>query len=156
MPLVRKIRILIVDDHQIFRQSLSEILKLQRDFLLVGDAGCLKDAAPLIARNKPDIILLDLRLPGMHGLELLRQLPELSTTTRTVVLTGSDEPVDVVEAMRLGARGFVQKHSPTEMILKSIRKVAEGEIWLDSGMTETVLQAFQTKSPKPESPALRS
>ncbi len=145
-----KIRIFIVDDHQIFRQGLIEILKLQKDFGVVGDAGSLKEAVPLLTKAKPDILLLDLRLPGEYGLELMRQIPELSPTTRTIILTGSEEPPDVVEAMRLGARGFLPKHSPTEMILKSIRKVAEGEIWLDSGMTEVVLRAFQAKPPARE------
>ncbi len=145
-----KTRIFIVDDHLIFREGLTEILKLQKDFEVVGDSGSVKESAALIARHKPDILLLDLRLTGEFGLDLLRRVPELSPNTRTIVLTGSDEPPDVVEAMRRGARGFVQKHSPTEMILKSIRKVAEGEIWLDSTMTENVLQAFQSNAPKPE------
>lgn len=150
-----KIGIFIVDDHQIFRQGLIEILKLQKDFGVVGDAGSLKEAVPLLTKSKPDILLLDLRLPSEYGLELMRQIPELSPTTRTIILTGSEEPPDVVEAMRLGARGFVQKHSPTEMILKSIRKVAEGEIWLDSGMTEAVLRAFQAKAPAREANQLQ-
>lgn len=142
----QKIRVFVVDDHQIFRQGLGEILRMEGDFELVGDAGELEQAARLIGRIKPDVLLLDLRLPGQMGLGLLRQMQQISPSTRTIILTGSDDPPDVVDAMRLGARGFVQKHSPTQLILKSIRKVFEGEIWLDSGMTETVLSAFQNKA----------
>lgn len=143
-----RIRLVLVDDHVIFRQSLSEILKTQPDLQLVGDAGSLSEAEALLADRKPDVLLLDLRLPGEYGLDLLRRMQAVSPETRTLVLTGSDEPPDVVEAMRLGARGFVQKHNPTALILKSIRKVYEGEIWLDSAMTETVLHAFQTDAPR--------
>ena len=151
--MTEKIRIFLVDDHQIFRQGLVEILRVQKDFAIVGDAGSIQEATPLLVKVKPDILLLDLRLPGEFGLDLLRQIPQLSPDTRSIILTGSDEPPDVVEAMRLGARGFVQKHAATDLILKSIRKVAEGEIWLDSSMTETVMHAFQAKSPKQESGA---
>jgi DNA-binding NarL/FixJ family response regulator len=149
-----KIRIFIVDDHTIFRQGLTEVFRLQPDMQAIGDAGSLKEAAPLITHHKPDVLLLDLRLPDEFGLDLLRQMKELSPTSRTVVLTGSDEPPDVVEAMRLGARGFVQKHCATELLLKAIRKVHQGEIWLDNTMTESVLQAFQTAESKPTTPTV--
>ncbi len=149
-----KIRIFIVDDHTIFRQGLTEVFRLQPDMQAIGDSGSLKEASPLIVKHKPDVVLLDLRLPDEFGLDLLKQMKELSPTSRTIVLTGSDEPPDVVEAMRLGARGFVQKHSATELLLKAIRKVHQGEIWLDNTMTESVLQAFQTGQAKPSVPAV--
>ena len=154
MPAPQKVRIFLVDDHLIVREGLTEILRLQKDFTVVGDAGSLKDAAPLLEKIRPDILMLDLRMPGEFGLDLLKQIPEITPETRVIILTGSDEPPDVVEAMRLGARGFIQKHAATDLILKSIRKVAEGEIWLDSTMTETVLQAFQSRQQKPDQAAL--
>ena len=142
----QKIRVFLLDDHAVFRQGLSELFRQENDLVVAGEAGNVKDAVPLLARIKPDILLLDLRLPGADGLELLPQMRELSPETRTIVLTGSEEERDVVEAMRLGAHGYVLKHSPTAMILKSIRLVAEREIWLDSRHLQIVLRAFQNNA----------
>ncbi len=141
---VPKIRVFLLDDHVVFRQGLSEIFRQEIDLAVVGEAGTVKEAIPLLAQTKPDILLLDLRLPGPDGLELLPKMKELSPETRILVLTGSDEERDVADAMRLGAHGYILKHRPTAVILKSIRRVAENEIWLESRQLEIVLRAFQS------------
>lgn len=139
----KRIRLFLLEDHVIFRQGLAEILSQEEDFEIVGGAGTVEEAVTLLPKANPDILLLDLRLPGTDGLELLPKMKELSPRTRTIVLTGSEHEKDVEESMRLGAHGYVLKHSPTALILKSIRRVADGEIWLGTRHLEIVLRAFQ-------------
>ncbi len=136
------IRIFIVDDHAIFRESLIAVLNLQKDFEIVGQAGTVSEARSLIGKSKPNILLLDLRLPGQSGLDLLPELPNLSPDCKTIAVTGMEVEKDVVEAMRYGSRGFLVKQCATDLFLKCIRKVHDGEIWLNGKLTEAVLTAF--------------
>ncbi|MGB2891045.1 MAG: response regulator transcription factor, partial [Candidatus Acidiferrales bacterium] len=92
---------------------------------------------------KPDILLLDLRMPEKDGLGLLEEINFESVSTRVIVLTAAEDDRDVVRAMRLGARGVVLKQSASDLLLKSIRKVHEGEVWLDNRITADVIEAFK-------------
>jgi DNA-binding NarL/FixJ family response regulator len=136
------IRIFILDDQVIFRESLSAVLGLHKDFEVIGQAGTVAEARTLIGKTNPDILLLDVKLPGHNGLDLLREMPEVSPQSKTIVIAGVELEEDVVEAMRLGARGFLTKNCPTDLFLKCIRKVHTGEVWLDGRMTDAVLGAL--------------
>ena len=98
------------------------------------------------AKLKPDILLLDLRMPEKDGLGVLEEINFDSIPTRVIVLTAAEDDRDVVRAMRLGARGVVLKQSASDLLLKSIRKVNDGEIWLDNRMTAEVIDAFKKSS----------
>ncbi|HXA75834.1 MAG TPA: response regulator transcription factor [Candidatus Acidoferrales bacterium] len=140
------IRILVADDHAIFRDGLRKLLEVADDVQIVGEASNGVECVKLLTKLKPDILLLDLRMPEKDGLGVLEEVNFDSLPTRVIVLTAAEDDRDVVRAMRLGARGVVLKQSASDLLLKSIRKVADGEIWLDNRMTAEVIDAFKKSS----------
>jgi DNA-binding NarL/FixJ family response regulator len=139
-----KIRIVIVDDHPIVREGLRRLLGLEADMEVVGQADNGRSALDLVEDVRPDILLLDLKLPGMDGLAVLQTLHHGPHKTRIVVLTASEDKNEWVQAMKLGCSGIVVKQTQPELIVKSIRKVHSGEIWLDSHTTAAVMRQFAT------------
>jgi two-component system, NarL family, nitrate/nitrite response regulator NarL len=140
------IRILVADDHAIFRDGLRKLLEVSDDVQIVGEASNGNECVKMLAKFKPDILLLDLRMPEKDGLGVLEEVNFDSLGTRVIVLTAAEDDRDVVRAMRLGARGVVLKQSASDLLLKSIRKVYDGEIWLDNRMTAEVIDAFKKSS----------
>lgn len=138
----RRIRILIADDHPIFRDGLRTLLSLQPDFEIVAEAHNGTEVLEALDRHAPDVLLLDLKMPGLDGLSVLQRLQTVKNPTRVIVLTASEDKNELVQAMRLGTSGIVLKQTPTEMLIKSIRKVYAGEIWLDSNTTAAVMRQF--------------
>ena len=140
------VRILVADDHAIFRDGLRKLLEVADDVQIVGEASNGVECVKMLQKLKPDILLLDLRMPEKDGLGVLEEVNFDSLPTRVIVLTAAEDDRDVVRAMRLGARGVVLKQSASDLLLKSIRKVADGEIWLDNRMTAEVIDAFKKSS----------
>jgi len=140
------IRILVADDHVIFRDGLRKLLEAAEDVQIVGEASNGNECTKMLGKFKPDILLLDLRMPEKDGLGVLEEVNFDSLPTRVIVLTAAEDDRDVVRAMRLGARGVVLKQSASDLLLKSIRKVHDGEIWLDNRMTAEVIDAFKKSS----------
>jgi len=126
------IRLIIADDHAIFRDGLRRLLATQPDFQVIGEASDGKEAISLTQSMKPDVLLLDLAMPRVPGMEVLRELSRQETPVRTILLTAAIQPFAVTSALQLGARGIVLKASPPEMLLKSIRSVHEGQFWVGS------------------------
>ena len=141
------IKVLIADDHAIFRSGLRKLLAVANDITIVGEASNGVECAKIAARLKPDILLLDLRLPDKDGLSVLAEVGIDSSSTRTIVLTDAGDERGAIRAIRLGARGAVLRGSASEVLVKSIRKVHGGEIWLDNCITAELLDAFK-KSPE--------
>src|ERR1022692_4669068 len=137
------IRILVADDHAMFRDGVRKLLEAADDVEIVGEASNGFECTKMLAKFKPDILLLDLRMPEKGGLGVLEEVNFDSTPTRVIVLTAAEDERDVVRAMRLGARGVVLKQSASDLLLKSILKVYDGEIWLDNRMTAEVIDAFK-------------
>ncbi len=140
------IRILVADDHAIFRDGLRKLLEVTDEVEIVGEASNGVECTKMLAKLKPDILLLDLRMPEKDGLGVLEEVNFDTLPTRVIVLTAAEDDRDVVRAMRLGARGVVLKQSASDLLLKSIRKVNDGEIWLDNRMTAEVIDAFKKSS----------
>jgi DNA-binding NarL/FixJ family response regulator len=138
----RRIRVVVVDDHPIVRLGLRTLLNRAEDMELVGEAENGQQAVDLITEKAPDVVLLDLRMPVMDGQETLQALQRIALRPRVIVLTASEDKNEWVQAMKLGCSGIVTKHTQPELILKSIRKVFEGEIWLDSHTTAAVMRQF--------------
>src|SRR6202167_5562788 len=137
------VRILVADDHAIFRDGLRKLLDGADDVQIIGEASNGNECVKMLARLKPDILLLDLRMPEKDGLGVLEEINFDTVQTRVIVLTAAEDDRDVVRAMRLGARGVVLQQSASDLLLKSIRKVSDGEIWLDNRMTAEVIDAFK-------------
>lgn len=128
----RSIRILIADDHAIFRDGLRRLLTSEKDFDVIAEAADGNEAVTLTRQLKPDILLLDLAMPRVPGMETLRQLDLAHLPVQVIVLTAAIHPFEVTCALQLGARGVILKASPPEMLLKSIRTVSEGQYWVAS------------------------
>jgi DNA-binding NarL/FixJ family response regulator len=124
------IRIVIADDHPIFRDGLRRLLAVEPDFEVVGEAADGREAVERARALRPDVLLLDLAMPGAGGLETLRELARGEADVRTVLLTASIDREDALEAVRLGARGVVLKAAATPLLFKCIRAVAAGEYWI--------------------------
>jgi len=137
-----RIRVLIADDHPIVRDGLRKLLALEEDIEVVGEAGDGDGVVSAVDRVEPDIVLLDLRMPGMDGLTALQKVQKLNRPTKVIVLTASEDKNEFVQAMKLGCSGIVLKQTASELIVKSIRKVYSGEIWLDSHTTAAVMRQF--------------
>jgi two-component system, NarL family, nitrate/nitrite response regulator NarL len=138
------VRIMIADDHPIVRDGLKKLLQLESDFEIVAEAGDGSEVLEKVTQTDPDILLLDLRMPNLDGLAALQALQQTNRRTRVIVLTASEDKNEFVQAMKLGCSGIVLKHTAPELIVKSIRKVSSGEIWLDSHTTAVVMQQFST------------
>src|SRR5258708_1363772 len=136
------IRILIADDHPIVRDGLRKLLTLEDDFEIIGEAGDGREVLDKVQELDPDVLLLDLRMPNLDGLSTLQALVQLNKRTKVIVLTASEDKNEFVQAMKLGCSGIVLKQTAPELIVKSIRKVYGGEIWLDSHTTAAVMRQF--------------
>ena len=138
------VRIVIADDHPIVRDGLKKLLLLEDDLEVVGEAGDGREVLEKVQELDPDVLLLDLRMPNLDGLSALQALQQSNKRTRVIVLTASDDKNEFVQAMKLGCSGIVLKQTAPDLIVKSIRKVHAGEIWLDSHTTAAVMRQFQT------------
>jgi DNA-binding NarL/FixJ family response regulator len=138
------VRILIADDHPIVRDGLKKLLLLEDDFEVIGEAGDGREVLEKVQELDPDVLLLDLRMPNLDGLSALQALQQTNKRTRVIVLTASEDKNEFVQAMKLGCSGIVLKQTAPDLIVKSIRKVNAGEIWLDSHTTAAVMRQFQT------------
>ncbi|MCC7499173.1 MAG: response regulator transcription factor [Bryobacterales bacterium] len=138
----QKIRVLIADDHPIVRDGLRRLLELEDDIEVLAEAGDGREALEKIQELEPDVVLLDLRMPNVDGLTALQTLQHSTHRARVIVLTASEDKNEFVQAMKLGCSGIVLKQTAPELIVKSIRKVQAGEIWLDSHTTAAVMRQF--------------
>jgi len=124
----QKIRIVVVDDHPVFREGTAALLAREPDFEVVGVAADLDSTRAILARHSPDVVLLDVRLGDENGLAIVE---ELVAVTAVVLLTAYDYPQYVHSAIRLGAAGFVGKSAPTEELLRAVRQAARGGLAFD-------------------------
>jgi two-component system, NarL family, nitrate/nitrite response regulator NarL len=138
----RDIRVVLADDHPIVRDGLRKLLSLEDDIKVVGEASDGHEVLRVVQETHPDIVVLDLRMPSLDGLGALQTLQTLDVKPKVIVLTASEDKNEFVQAMKLGCSGIVLKQTAPELIVKSIRKVFAGEIWLDSHTTAAVMRQF--------------
>jgi two-component system, NarL family, nitrate/nitrite response regulator NarL len=136
------ISVLIADSHPVVWEGLNVILGPEPGMTIVGHAQDGVEALDLVGSLDPDVMLMELKLPRIDGLGVLRGLSTRSSRVKVVLFTASDSREDFVEAMKLGCAGILMKHSPSSLIAKSIHKVHEGEIWLDANTTAAVIRQF--------------
>jgi DNA-binding NarL/FixJ family response regulator len=140
----KHIRILIADDHPILRDGLRKLLVLEPEFEVVGEAADGREALEKVSQLRPDILMLDLRMPNLDGLNVLGVMKELSEKPRVIVFTASQDTKEYVQAMKLGCSGIVVKAVAPDQIVVAIRKVHGGEIWLDTATMAVVMRHFSS------------
>ncbi|MCY1411788.1 Nitrate/nitrite response regulator protein NarL [compost metagenome] len=136
-------RILLVDDHPMMRKGVVQLLELEDDLSVVGEAGSGEEALKLSAELDPDMILLDLNMKGMNGLDTLRALRENGVDARIVVFTVSDDKSDVISVLRAGADGYLLKDMEPERLLEHIRQAATGQLTLSPQLSQVLAQALR-------------
>ncbi len=141
------INIVISDDHALFREGLRKLLEAERGIQIVGEAVDGEETVKVVRQLKPHVLLLDLSLPKLSGLEVLAELSKLELQTRTIMLTAAIEREQVVEALQLGVRGIVLKHSALQLLLKSIRCVNDGQYWVDQEGVSDLIHALRRMKP---------
>lgn len=141
-----KIRIVIADDHTILRESLAALLATQDDFQVEGRAANGQEALAQTQQHHPDVLVLDLFMPGSDGFEVLRTLDRGGNHVASVVLTGSDNELDYAQVVKLGARGLVLKGDGPEKLFAAIRTVANGELAFSDELAQQVLATMTAES----------
>jgi len=137
------IRVLLADDHPIFRDGLKRLLEAEQGFAVVGEASDGERVPELVRQMRPDVLLLDLAMPRVPGLEVLKTLAESAAPVRTILLTAAIERADVLRALQAGAYGIVLKDSATEVLFRSIRAVVNGQYWIGSEAIADLVAVLQ-------------
>jgi len=132
--------ILIVDDHPLVREGLKSILKHATEYEVVGQAGRARDALHLVKSLKPDLVLLDLSLPDKSGLEICREIRNISPSTRIMIVSMHSKVDYIVKAFQAGATGYMTKESATERLLGGIERVLDGEYYMDGSVSHRVVE----------------
>lgn len=143
-------RVLVVDDHPLFRKGAAQLVSLEDEFELVGEASTASRGLELAGELAPDLILLDLNLKDMSGLDVLRQLRADGVESCVVILTVSDAEDDLLCALRGGADGYLLKDMEPEEILVKLRHAAAGQVVLDDAVTALLANTIREESPAPE------
>ncbi len=130
------VTLLLVDDHPLIRQGLRNLLEGIPDFKVVGEAEDGVEALQLIERFKPNILVIDMMMPALNGLEVLRQIKQISPGTRAIVLSMQSADAYVVEALKNGAAGYVLKETGPNELINAVREVAQGRQYLSAKLAE--------------------
>ncbi|NUR53716.1 MAG: response regulator transcription factor [Acidobacteria bacterium] len=153
MPRAPKpIRLVIADDERLFREALRLLLETEPSLRVVGYAADGAETVRLTRELKPDVLLLDLAMPRMGGLETLHALAAARSRVRTIIVTGAIQRPEVVTALQLGARGIVLKDATPAQLFKSIGVVMRGEYWVNGTAMMDVIAAFRQASPADAAP----
>lgn len=137
---MKRLRILLADDHEIVREGLKRVLETQADLELVGEAGDGKEAIAKAIELKPDLILMDLSMPEMGGIEAAHQLVRAVPQTRVIGLTVHESQAYVSEFLKSGAQGYLLKRASTEELLRAVRAVGAGGVYVDSRISRALME----------------
>lgn len=146
------IRILLADDHAIVREGLRALLAREPDMQVVAEAEDGREALRLAQETRPDVAAMDLSMPLLNGLEAARQMASWKPGPRPILLTMHVEERYVLEALRAGARGYVLKKQAAADLVRAIREVASGRVYLSPGISAVVADAVRSPAPPPEDP----
>jgi two-component system nitrate/nitrite response regulator NarL len=141
---VTKLRIFLIDDHSLFRSGVKALLARQSDFEVVGEAADGLEGLKRAKQLKPDIVLLDLNMPGISGREAVKMLAEELPQTRVLMLTVSEDAEDLIDTLKSGARGYLLKNIDADYLVDAIRRAARGEAVMSPQMTSKLVQGLQS------------
>ncbi len=131
-----KTTVIIVDDHPLFRQGVVDSISLEPDFDVLGEASNGDDALKMVKEKKPDIVILDVNLPGMNGLEVTNAIKAKKLPTKVILVTAYDDAEQVIHAMRAGASAYCPKHIKPEDLVEVMRQVVDGKIVVDDDVLD--------------------
>lgn len=152
-PQVAKKKIMIVDDHPILRKGLSMLINQEPDLVVDGEAEDAQKAMELIETNAPDMVIVDISLPGIDGVELLKMIKLRHPDLPTLVVSMHDEGIFAERVLRAGARGYIMKQEAVDKVLVGIRRVLAGEIFVSSRVTTRIVERLYDGGPgRPSSP----
>lgn len=140
------INIVLADDHNVVRKGLKALLSAESDFSVVGEAGDGLETIKLVEQMQPEILVLDLMMSGINGLEVTRQLNKKSPKTGIVILSMHSNEAYVIESLRCGAKAYILKDSPPEELIKAIKEVSCGRRYLSSPLSERAIEAYTQRS----------
>lgn len=140
------IPIILADDHQIVREALRLLLETQSDFKVLAETGDGLDALQLTETHKPDVLIVDMMMPGLSGLEVARGAKRVSPATKVIVLSMHDAESYVVEALQAGVAGYVLKKGSSAELVFAIRQALEGNLYLSPSLNERAIQAYMQRS----------
>ena len=138
-----KIKVFVVDDHSLFRKGLVGLLSEMPEIKVVGEAGNGEEALPIIERNQPDIVLLDINMPMMNGVDVLKIIRQTNPIQKVLMLTISQNDEDLIGAIIAGANGYLLKNVEPDVLLKTLLQVMEGNSVLSPEITEKVLESLR-------------
>ncbi len=137
--------IVVADDHQVMRQGLLALLEAETDFRVIGEAGDGLETCQLVERLEPNVLVLDLMMPGLNGLEVARRVGRRSPHTRIVILSMHSNEAHVLEALRNGATAYVLKESSASDLVNAVREAAAGRRFLSPPLSERAIDAYMHK-----------
>jgi two-component system, NarL family, response regulator LiaR len=141
-----KTRILIADDHAMLREGMHELLEQEKDFDLVGEAADGEEAVKLAGELKPDIVIMDIVMPKLNGVEATKQIKQVSPVTAILILTAYSDIRYIIGLLEVGACGYLLKNSPGKDVVKAIREIRAGESVLDPEVTRKLVQRLASLS----------
>lgn len=142
-----KMKVLLIDDHPLMRRGIKQLLELDEAFEVVGDAGSGAEGINLALQTSPDLIVLDLNMKGLSGLDTLKALREENIDARIVILTVSDSKNDVFTLIDAGADGYLLKDTEPDMLLGQIKRIAKGEVILSDSIKDLLLEKRPEQDP---------
>lgn len=134
----KRISVLIADDHALIREGIKQILELEEDIHVVGQANNGEEAFELASKLEPDIILLDINMPKTNGIEALRRFKDMGITSKVIILTIHEDREYILKTLKLGANGYMLKDSSANSLIEGIRRVAKGENYIQSSVADLV------------------
>lgn len=146
------LRILLVDDHVLFRKGLAALLEARRGMTVVGEAGTGEEAITLARQTMPDVILMDIQMPGLSGLEATRRIKAEMSHVRIVILTVSDEDVDLFAAIKNGADGYLLKDLEPRQLYEMLEGLRHGQAPISGALAARILKEFRTQEARPVPP----
>jgi DNA-binding NarL/FixJ family response regulator len=144
------VRVVLGDDHTLIRQALRDLLE-KRGFVVVGEAGDGQDVVRQVETNLPEVLILDVGMPVLNGIEAAREVTRRFPKTRVILLTQHDEEQYVREALDAGVQGYVLKSQLAGDLIHAIEQASKGQVYLSPGVSRAVVQAFQTRGSRPKS-----
>ena len=142
---MKKIKVAIVDDHALIREGIKKLLELEDAFDIVALAGDGYEALELIKTTRPDVILLDINMPNMNGIDCLKQIKTHYTDTKVIMLTIHEDAEYLIETISIGAEGYVLKDADVSSLIKAIQKVVQGEVYIHPTLSGILVREYKRK-----------